>query len=97
MKGKTVNDFVKWALIAVAAYLGFRWLAGGVNASANVQAQTRPMGWGSNMVYAPGSAWQNAYGYSPYSMPQAYAFGGNVPIYANYNPDDNGFTFKYGL
>ena len=47
------------------------------------------------MIYAPGSAWQNAYGYTPYSMPQAYAFGGATPIYANYS-DDNGFTFQYG-
>ena len=90
-----MNDFVKWALIAIAAYLGFRWLAGGISGSASVQAQAQPSGWGSGMVYAPGSAWQNAYGYAPWSQPQAYAFGGQVPIYANYSPD-NGFTFSYG-
>ena len=87
--------FVEYAVIAIVAFFAFNWLRNGISGSASIQAQAQPGGWGSGMIYAPGSAWQNAYGYTPYSMPQAYAFGGATPIYANYS-DDNGFTFQYG-
>lgn len=89
-----MSDAVKWILVAVAVYFGLKWLQNGVQGNASFQAQASPSGWGSGMLYAPGSAWQQAYGMYPV-QPVAYAFGGQVPIYAGYSRD-NGFQFQYG-
>jgi hypothetical protein len=98
-------EYVKWVLIAVAAYLGFKWLSG---AAQSFNQQSYPAGWGSGMVYAPGSAWtQQSYPYgdpwgSEPPQPTEYRFGGNVPIYGrpapwiggvNYSPD-TGLSFQ---
>lgn len=96
-----MNDWLKYGIIAVVVLFVWNWLKNGINAQASMNAQMQPSGWGSGMVYAPGSAWtQQAYPYGfPWAVqplqPSAYAWGGTTPIYANYNPDD-GFSFQYG-
>ena len=95
-------DSLKWVGLAIVALLVFVWLRnqGGMSGSGSFNAQLQPAGWGSGMVYAPGMAYTQSYPYGyPWGYgapsPQAYAFGGQAPIYANYSPD-NGVTFQYG-
>lgn len=79
-------QYLKWGGIAIVALLAWSWLKHGVSTNANFSAQAQPMGWGSGMVYAPGSAYtQQSYPYGypwhyPGSQPTAYAFGGQVPM-----------------
>jgi hypothetical protein len=88
-------EYVKWALIAIAAFLAFKWLSGALS---SYNAQQSTAGWGSGMLYAPGSAYTQ--------QPSSYAFGGQIPVYdnyqlpvrgiiANYTPD-GGVGFQYG-
>jgi hypothetical protein len=79
--------WIKWVLLAVAAYVAYRFVSG---AAASYLQQSSPSGWGSGMVYGPGSSWgRDAYGYNPWSQPQSYAFGGLQlfsPSAASYYP-----------
>lgn len=75
-------DALKWIVIAVAVFLAWSWLRGGISATANVG----PAGWGSGMMYSPGGS---AMPYLPNS-----AFSG-LPLWASYSP--NGFNLQYGL
>jgi hypothetical protein len=50
-----------WVLFVVLAWVVYKWLQSG----AGIYAQTYPSGWGSGMMYGPGSAWMNAYQYKP--------------------------------
>ena len=79
--------YLKYVVIAIVAFFIWHWLRGGASASANVSAQMQPSGWGSGMVYAPGSAVGSyPYGYPwayPGQQPTSYAFGGQVPVQAS--------------
>ena len=80
-------QYLKWGGIAIVALLAWNWLRRGVSGGANFNAQVQPAGWGSGMVYAPGSAYTQSYPYGypwgyPGQQPTAYAFGGNVPMQA---------------
>ena len=86
-------EVLKWIVGAVVVLLAFNWLRNGITASASLQAQRQPLGWGSGIVYAPGMSYQSAYGFYP--PPQYYQ---PVPmVTANYS-DENGLDigFQYG-
>jgi hypothetical protein len=97
-----VKEFAKWAIIAAIAFYAFRWLMrNGLSGSASFQAQAQPAGWGSGMLYAPGSAYGTAYGYLPGSRPYPrpyddFPYQGSTPIQASYSPD-GGISFSYGF
>lgn len=91
-------QYVKWVLIAVAVFLGWRWLS---SAAQSFNQQSQPSGWGSGMVYAPGSAYtQQSYPYgdpwgSPVVQPTEYYFGGNVPGYRPVGGPSRGWGVSY--
>ena len=74
-------DALKWVVIAVAVFLAWSWLRGGISATANVG----PAGWGSGMISSPGGALFPALPSSAY---------GCFPLFASYSP--NGFNLAFG-
>ena len=86
-------DVLKWVIFAIVGFLAFNWLRNGIAASATLQTQLQPSAWGSGMVYAPGSAWQGAYGFAP--PPQYFQ---PVPMVSASYDNGNGFgiDFNYG-
>ena len=78
-------QYLKWVAIAIAALLLWSWIRRGASAQAMFNAQVAPGGWGSGMIYGPGSSGP---GYYPFGAPGAqqyssYAFGGQTPIQAS--------------
>jgi len=76
-------EYLKWAGIAIVALFLWSWLRKGATANAMFGAQVSPSGWGSGMIYAPGTAGgAYPYGYPPPGAYTSYAFGGQTPVRA---------------
>ena len=86
-------DAVKWAVLAVVAFVLWGWMKNGPSATTTMQVQPGQGRWGTGMVYAPSGAYQG----NPYAYPQAYAFGQRpsvwqqFPVTAGYS-SDGGFS-----
>jgi len=71
-----------WAGVAIAVlFLLFKFRNGAI-AQANFGAQVSPGGWGSGMIYGPGSSGAAyPYGIPPgFTQPSSFAFGGQTPV-----------------
>ncbi len=82
-----MHDGLKWVLVAVAVYLGWRFLSGGLSAAGTVRAgyPQAGMSWGGGI--GPAAGWYAPAAPNYYGYPGAYQAPWWSGLFANYSQD----------